>query len=334
MAVLIKSNKMSDVSEYLANLTGMVSIQDIVDTILQVSNLKSKTLEKLKTELYGENVHTVPLSELYVDMTYQRRIRLQQILNKLTAANGFDIHGAGAVDIAVRPDGKKFVWDGLRRCIMAGLCGLDKISASIYQHNFDEFPMKCQQKEARFFKMRNADSEKMKPEEIFKSKIAYRDGDSMKILGILCNCNLDVEGLNPGGKVLGGFAELLDNINRTKEPLEEKHLVSASRIIQAVYNKEQNVSVYLLTGLAWLLSVNDGTAKSYSEEEILDSFMEQKSSFPKQSSLTGNRLTRRGRESVAYLIAKSILKDDNKNNNGILNKIGLDKDEVEFLEAA
>lgn len=329
MPVLIKSNKMSVISGYLANLTGLVAIQDIIDTILQISNLKKKTLENLKSEIYGKNVFTVPLSELYVDMTYQRRIRLQQILNKLKSANGFDIHGAGAIDIAVRPDGKNFVWDGLRRAIMAGLCGLTEISASIYRHNFDEFPMKCQQKEARFFKMRNADSEKMKPEEIFKSKIAYRDGDSMKVLGILCNCNLDIEGLNPGGKILGGFAELLDNINRTKEPLEEKYLVTASRIIQAVYKKEQNVSVYLLCGLAWLLTVNDRVEKSYSEEEILEAFMESLNAFPKQSNLTNKRLTRRGRESVAYMIAKSVIKDDN----GLLNEIGLDKEETDFLDA-
>lgn len=330
MAVLTNSSKMSQVSSQLANLSGVVSIQDIIDTISQVSNLKTKTLEKLKSEQYDENVHTVSLSKLYVDMSYQRRIRLQHIIKKLTAANGFDVHGAGAIDVAIRTDGKMFVWDGLRRAIMAGLCGLENISASIYQHKTNEFTSVCQEKEARFFKMRNADSEKMKPEEIFKSKIAYRDGDSMKILGILYNCSLDVEGLNPSGRVLGGFAEFLDNITRTKDPLKEEHLVRASKIIQAVYNKEQNVSVYLLTGLAWLLSVNDDVDKSYSDEEIQEAFLEQKSVFPKQGSLTNKRLTRRGRESVAYMIAKSILKDDN----GLLNGIGLDKEDVEFLDAA
>lgn len=332
MAMLVKSDKLSEVSDCLANLVGVVSIQDIVDTILQVSNMKTKTLAKLKSEKYSEHVFTVPLSELYVDMTYQRRIRLQLIIKKLTSVGGFDIHGAGAIDVAIRPDGKKFVWDGLRRAIMAGLCDLDEVSASIYQHNFNEFPMKCQQKEARFFKMRNADSEKMKPEEIFKSKIAYRDGDSMKILGILCNCNLDVEGLNPGGRVLGGFNELLYNINTTKDALKEPYLVSASKIIQAVYSREKNVSVYLLCGLAWLLQVNDTLAKSYSEDEILEALLAKKTVFPKQGSLTNKRLTRKGRESVAYIIAKNVLEDKDDNGLGLLESLGLEKDDVDFLE--
>ena len=328
MAVLVSSNKLSEVSACLATLDGIVSVQDIVNAILQVSNMKTKTLAKLKSEKYSENVSTVPLSEIYVDMTYQRRIRLQHIIKKLTSVGGFDIHGAGAIDIAVRPDGKKFVWDGLRRAIMAGLCDLDGISASIYQHNHHEYTMKCQEKEARFFKMRNADSEKMKPEEIFKSKIAYRDPESLKILDILRNCNLNVEGLNPSGKVLGGFNELLYNINTTKDALKEQYLISASKIIQSVYTREQNVSVYLLCGLAWLLQVNDAVDKSYSEEEILEAFLSKKSVFPKQGNLTNKRLTRKGRESVAYIIAKSILEDDN----GLLASLGLEKDDADFLD--
>jgi hypothetical protein len=328
MPVLVKSDKLSVISAYLANLSGIVSIRDIVDTILQVSNLKSKTLDKLKSEAYDKHVHTVPLSSLYVDMSYQRRIRLQHILKKLSASNGFDIHGAGAIDVAVRPENKMFVWDGLRRSIMAGLCGLDSISASIYSHRYDEYTVNCQQIEARFFKMRNADSEKMKPEEIFKSKIAYRDPEAARILSVLYNCKLDVEGLNPGGKILNGFREFHNNLTRTKDPLEEKYLIESSRIIRAVYKKEQNVSVYLLTGLAWLMQVNDELPKSYSHEEILEAFVENKNAFPKQGSLTKNRLTSRGRESVAFLIAKSVLKDEN----GLLNKLGLDKGEMELLE--
>ena len=69
---------------------------------------------------------------------------------------------------------------------------------------------------ARDFKIRNADGEKMKPEEIFKSMVAYQDPDALKLLAVVdTNCGLDVEGLNPWvGKVLGGFAELSTNFNK------------------------------------------------------------------------------------------------------------------------
>ena len=50
MTVLIKSTKMSVVSGYLASLNGIVSVQDILDTIMQISNLKSK-ISKLEMKL-------------------------------------------------------------------------------------------------------------------------------------------------------------------------------------------------------------------------------------------------------------------------------------------
>ena len=61
-------------------------------------------------------------------------------------------------------------------------------------------------REARFFKIRNADAEKMSSEEIFKSMVAYKDPTAMAHLDLLQKCNLDVEGLNPvNSKVLGGL---------------------------------------------------------------------------------------------------------------------------------
>ena len=61
--------------------------------------------------------------------------------------------------------------------------------------------------------------------------------------------------------------------NKKEKPLTEEYLVRASKIIQQVYVKESNVSVYLLCGLAWLLTVNDSVDKSYSEDEIIESFL-------------------------------------------------------------
>jgi hypothetical protein len=329
MSVLIKSNKMSEVSGALANLSGIVSIQDIVDTILQISNLKSKTLDALKAEPYGPECNTVRLSDIFIDMDYQRAIRLRLILDKLKSVGGFDSSVAGAIDISIRPSGKYYAWDGLRRAIMAGLCGLTEISASVFRHNALLLDNACKEKEAKMFKIRNANAEKMKPEEIFKSMVAYNDPDAMSLLNVLKNAGLDVEGLNPNGKVLGGFAELQKNFNLKTNALEEKEIVTASQIIQNVYPRETNVSVYLLVGLAWMLRVNEDVDSSYDEEEIIEAFQHYVQTQPKQTSLTRNRINQKQRESVAYAIAKNVLRD----NNGLIANVGLDSDDVDTMEA-
>ena len=79
--MLIKSNKMSEVLGALANMSGERSMQEIIDTILQISNLKTKTTDAfIANGSYSDNEDTVLLSDLWVDMTYQRRVRLKLLL--------------------------------------------------------------------------------------------------------------------------------------------------------------------------------------------------------------------------------------------------------------
>ena len=102
---MITSNtQFSAVSGALSDLKGeRISIQDIIDTVLQINNMKSKTLAKMKSNAcYNPSeVGVVPLKSLYVDMTYQRIIRLQKLINKLRKLEGYDMYSAGVVDVAI-----------------------------------------------------------------------------------------------------------------------------------------------------------------------------------------------------------------------------------------
>jgi hypothetical protein len=326
-----KSTKHSEVSGELANLKGTVRIQDIIDAILRIENFKTKTLAgMISNAVYDpKEVGVVAIDEIWVDMTYQRIVRLKKLINKLQKMNGFDPYSAGVVDIAIRPSGKKFCWDGLRRIIMAGLCGLTHIKTSQLVHKQFMTDLDCQKEEARYFKSRNADQESMKAEEIFKSEVVFGDPDALKLLNVFKNCELDVEGLNPIGKSLGGFVEVKTNYFR-KDGIPEEYFIESSRIIQKVYDREPTVSGYLLTGLAYLLMKNEDVDHSYSIDEIVESLVNFKRTNPKQTNLIKGRLAGNARASIAYLITRRALND----NNGLLNSIGLDDETMEIIDQA
>jgi len=329
---MISSNtKFSVVSGALSNLKGeRVSIQEVIDTVLQITNMKSKTLADMKTNAsYNPSeVGVVPLNSLYVDMTYQRIIRLQKLINKLRKLGGFDMYSAGVVDVAIRPSGDSYVWDGLRRCIMAGLCGLTHVKSSQFVHPMNASNEDCQRQEARYFKSRNADQESMKAEEIFKSEVVYGDPKALELLRLIKNCRLDIEGLNPGGRVFGGFVEVRDNYFK-KDKIEDEYFIEASSIIQDIYPKEV-ISGYLLTGLAYLLTKNEDADVSYSNEELLSALKSYAQVNQKQTDLIRGRLAGNARGSIAYLIARRVLRD----NNGLINSIGLDEESMNLVDEA
>ena len=325
------STKFNEVSGELSNLRGTVRIQDIVDAILRIENFKTKTLKGMTTIAYYDPKENgvVAIDEIWVDMTYQRIVRLKKLINKLQKMNGYDPYSAGVVDIAIRPSQKKFCWDGLRRIIMAALCGLTHIKTSQLVHKQYMTDIDCQKEEARYFKSRNADQESMKAEEIFKSEVVYGDADALKLLDLFKNCQLDVEGLNPGAKTLGGFVEVKTNFFR-QDRIPEEYFIESSHIIQQVYDREPTVSGYLLTGLAYLLMKNEDVDRSYSTEEIMDHLLDFKRTNPKQSDLIQGRLAGNARASIAYLITKRALND----NNGLLNSIGLDNETMDMIDQA
>jgi len=335
---ITNSTKFGEVSAAILSLVGTISILDIIDAIKQISNFNSETLDKLdKTDsqsLFGQYnpINHEMISNIKVDMTYQRRIRLRQLINKLISANGFDPYSAGAIDVAMRGD-EAYVWDGLRRVIMAGITGAEYIPVSRYHHKKTSSIIEMQQLEARFFKRRNADTESMKPEEIFKSKVVYNDADAMKILNVLRNAELDIEGLNPGYKTLSGFKEFE---NKLFNKVEENDVISSSKIIRKVFNNENVVSSYLLIGLAFLLKRNDQLDKPLTETEIesqMTSWVNTKDSPSRnQSTLTKRRLNSKASESIAYNIATQCSLDYNGQTSQLIDFLNLDNDDLDMLE--
>lgn len=341
--MIIKSTKHSVIAGALQSLTGIVSVQDIIDAILQISNFKETTLKNIPKPGVVKNGTSLYL--IFVDMDYQRRIALLKLTNKIKKQNGFSIDAAGAIDIATRPDGRRFVWDGLRRCVKAGLCGYTQIDATILNHPASWTEEQCQQEEARLFKIRNAEHDKVSPEELFKCEVVSRTPWAIQLLSLLKDAKLDVEGLNrdPDATILGGFAVLRDEFtgeNRKAGEIDSVNLIKASEIIRKIKWKNStttlnglhhaNVSVMLLCGLHYLLVKNEEYSKSLCpDNEIYPAIKAkvEKIECP-QSYFTKERLTKKQIKSTAWLIATKASLDDN----GLKSFLGLDSEDEDMLE--
>jgi len=323
--MLIKSNNKKEVESVLATLKigKTYSIKEIVDTIKQITNFKTGTTDafKMLSGMY-EGFGTLSLDELYVDMTYQRRIRLAKIINKLVALGGFDKDVAGSIDVAFRPCEKKnYVWDGLRRCLMVGICGGDRIVAALHHHPAAYMTIECRMAEARFFKVRNADSEKMSFEEVFKSKVAYNDDRSIAQLNLLKKMNLDVEGLNPAGIQLGGLKAFDTNYGK----IDDDKLIMASKLYQHAWNNEPQVLGYGLMGLATLLN-EPLFEENYVYEDVRD-ILRTYALNSKPKTLTNPRINSSPYKSVAYNFATKVLGDKN----GLVQSL-LDDEQIDLMQ--
>lgn len=289
-------------------LKGVQPLKKIIDILLSIDNFKSDTISKLKfSHPYTEE--TIPLEDIYVDLTYQRKLRIQALINRLIEADGFDKEVAGHIDLAIRTDGRMFVWDGFHRVIKAGLVGLDGVPASIIRHDSSLSNQQQLMKEAKMFKVRNADQASMKPEEIFKSEVVFHDPIALQILDLLKQCKLDVEGTNDDSEALsiGGFSV----IRKVWNKIDKRHFIDSSKIIRTTFPKDKTISVILWCGLAKLLEANsdDSSVTALSYSEISDAFAESVDKNTKQSSFTQPRLHGKAVESTAVNILKRVLKD-------------------------
>ena len=315
---LTDSTRFSDVSASLANLTGEVRILDITGTINQISNSPDMNALMMvgKPRVEGDTSSTIDLNKLWVDMTYQRSIRLKKILNKLKD-KGFMKSAAGAIDVAHRPHRKEsnefFVWDGLRRCVMGALCGESKLLHSMFKHSTNS-DVSCRKEEAKLFKIRNADNETMRPEEIWKSKIVYDDVNALKLYHLFDKCQIDVLGVvNPNYVKLGGFKEI-ENQYLGGHQISESSLIHSSNILQRCFQNSNNISVFLWAGLAYLIMLNEteDINKSYDLSEIEECIEEKVNQYNwKQKDFTRPRFSGKTCESVAYRITKDVLEDTN-----------------------
>jgi hypothetical protein len=181
--------------------------------------------------------------------------------------------------------------------------------------------------------------------EIFKSKVVEGDEKANIQYDLLVAAGLDLEGMNPDGVKLGGFAlfekqwlkyDERDDLFEFKESI-----IAASKMIQKVFPTDETISVYLLSGLAYILRLNAEYEDYYTGEEIYKAFVSWRDSdLDKkkiQRSITEERLHGQAIPCIAFYIAKRILEDSNgliKTIRQTLKDNGVTDDGMEFLEGS
>ena len=65
----------------ISAMSGIVKLIDIVNIIKKIDNFQEETINKLNpVDDYKEGT---PVDEIYIDLSYQRKLRIQEILNRL-----------------------------------------------------------------------------------------------------------------------------------------------------------------------------------------------------------------------------------------------------------
>jgi hypothetical protein len=324
--------QLQEAASFLASLENRVyTLKELVDVAKQATNIKKYKIPNATP--YETGQWMVNLNEVKVCVTYQRKMRLLKLLKKLYSAGGFDKYAAGHIDVAKRPNGDYFIWDGFRRAFMALFCGIDYMPASVYHHVYGTSNTDCEKYEARMFKIRNSDIEPMKAEEIFRAKVIYDEPEALKFLQFLRDCELDVENLLPGYKTLGGIVQLEKTWKH--KHVDETNLIEASNILQKSWPKDAVISSYLLCGLGKFLDVNEEMDESFDTDYILSCFKKFISVKPprKQDELTGKRLNKAPNDSIAYCIAKYVMEQEEPYMKKFISNLKLKRDDIEVIDS-
>ena len=323
----------------ISSLTGQVNVwKDIIEPLFLIENFRND--HNYKTPKFdGDNLHDI--KDIWVDLDYQRKLELQRLLNRLEQEDGYKAEYAGFIDLAIRPNGKKYVWDGFHRLIMAAICRALSIPAATYVHPTNRTNKVCHIEEAKMFKVRNALRSQMKPEYIFKADIAIENDEALKLLSLMEECGVTIVGTNkdPNAVELGGFALFRKYATHENKP-NDIHFRRAADILKAAYPKMTEMSILLFCGLTELLhhQQNDEAVETVKQSVIKEKIVKMiTDTQKKQKEFSTPRIHGKGVESVALNLIKAlepyhVWNDNGKESEALIKRLGFEEGELDMIE--
>ena len=300
--------KKSDAFGQINAMSGVVKLIDIINIVKSIDNFKEDTLDNLKpVDDYSDGT---PLDEIYIDLSYQRKLKLQELINRLLSHNGFDKTAAA--------------------------------NAGILTSGASE--TKARELEANKFELRNGHASKVSAGALFKSQVTGNRKEAIETLEVMKICKLNIEGVNPDVDAydLGGFAFFLKHYRK----YQVRNLLDASNTIRETWKNTKTMSVTLLIGLTHFLTANSELDKrvltkwevNRKIKEIIGTGAKQKN----QQYFLKPMLKGKTAESVSYNLVEKAFNikgesDPLYNDNGaevkeFFSYLGLEDDELDSLE--
>jgi hypothetical protein len=335
------ANKTTVVGQLKNLINKTVQIKELVKIIKSLDSLQKKNSTILKYQINpydglemtnfinpstGDKL-VQDVSEMWVDFSYQRYLKLQPLLDRLTMTNGELLPArASVINVRLRSDGTKVIWDGLRRAVMSGLKGIWQLPTLCFPHTSEDI-LEQRAVEAKDFSAFNGRGmESMRKEEIWKADYIAQDPIALELGDVMRSCNIDVLNvLCNGGWSIGGFAVFYAYAVGNKK-IEVHYLQQASRIIQRAFNTDNSMSSYLLTGIAlYLKTVHSLQQKcvdnkslypceyiddlDHSEHDLSDLLTDYKLTEKSQGDIISPAETGKQEESAAFNFFRFVVKE-------------------------
>ena len=262
----------ASVESDLKRQIGVTTVGKLVAIISKVDSYQSKTDHSFRPQkdTYADNERMKGIllntKDLKVDFSYQRFLKLRVLVLRLQdykdKPKNFLPELVGTIDVMVRTNGDKALWDGLRRCVLGGLKGVWELAASLHYHQKGTSILDQIAYEARLFSTKNGRGhESMRVDELFKSDYVAKERDAITVYNVMKASNLDkLNVVKNDGYDIGAFGLFQNHVLGIAgaDKVDSIYFEKASAILQASWPAPDKgrggaLKGYLLVGFALYL---------------------------------------------------------------------------------
>ena len=217
--------------------------------------------------LFGD---TIPIEKLRIDVSYQRPedFDLKNVIKNLNKHKGFSYQACVSITVYKRSDGFYYVVDGLHRVIMAIICGLKEIPATVIPHSATATQEEVEKTESSTFLALNQQNKKVSKNGTLKAGIVAGDEEALFIQDVLNQCGWyikDKAGDEENGKPISSYGYLI----QSWISYGPKFIKMASKLVQD-YGFTTKPSPTFVSGLALFLFKIFPTLKDEVQEDFLN----------------------------------------------------------------
>jgi len=164
----------------------------------------------------------IPISELYIDRSYQRIIK-QRRIKEIT--DNFDPELFGILDVNRRGDGKYYIFDGGHRREVAEILGIKELECRVREGMSAE-------EEAQLFVKLNSNRGRVTALETFNAKLKYGDKGALRLRELLLKHGITVAASGNTKNTI----QAVGQVERVIRDLGESVLDKTLYVLRGAYN--------------------------------------------------------------------------------------------------